>query len=60
MPDAACPACSIEMRQIEKTTFTGRDLREYECPQCGHKTILDHGKALWKVLSEANQPPDEK
>jgi predicted RNA-binding Zn-ribbon protein involved in translation (DUF1610 family) len=60
MPDATCPACAIEMRQIEKTTFTGRDMREYECPQCGRRQIVDCGKALWQVLSEANQQADKK
>jgi hypothetical protein len=43
------------MQQIEKTTFTGRDMREYQCPQCGRTQIIDGGKALWAVLSEANE-----
>lgn len=48
------------MEQIEKTTFTGRDMREYQCPKCGHTKILDWGKALWEILSEANrQDPKE-
>lgn len=51
-----CPNCAVEMEQIEKTTFTGRELREYECPKCGQTKILDCGKALWEILSEANRP----
>jgi ribosomal protein L37AE/L43A len=43
------------MEQIEKTTFTGRDMREYQCPKCGQKQIIDCGKALWEILSEANE-----
>jgi Zn finger protein HypA/HybF involved in hydrogenase expression len=43
------------MQQIEKTTFMGRDMREYQCPKCGGKQIIDQGKALWEILSEANE-----
>ena len=55
MLDTTCPDCAIEMLQIEKTTFTGRDMREYQCPKCGRKQIIDNGKALWAILSEANE-----
>ncbi|HEY2113501.1 MAG TPA: hypothetical protein VGJ51_00310 [Candidatus Angelobacter sp.] len=55
MDDTTCPNCAVEMGQIEKTTFTGRDMREYQCPKCGHKQIVDRGKALWQILSEANE-----
>jgi predicted RNA-binding Zn-ribbon protein involved in translation (DUF1610 family) len=55
MADTTCPDCAIEMQQIEKMTFTGRDMREYQCPQCGRTQIIDGGKALWAVLSEANE-----
>lgn len=57
--DTVCPDCQVEMDQIEKTTFTGRDMREYQCPKCGRKQIVDHGKALWQILSEANEEPDK-
>jgi hypothetical protein len=43
------------MLQIEKATFTGRDMREYQCPKCGRKQIIDRGQALWAILSEANE-----
>jgi predicted RNA-binding Zn-ribbon protein involved in translation (DUF1610 family) len=57
--DTACPDCGVEMDQIEKTTFTGRDMREYQCPKCGRKQIMDRGKALWEILSEANKQEEE-
>ena len=60
MPDTLCPDCGVEMEQIEKTTFTGRDMREYECPTCGRKQIIDRGKALWQILSEANKQEEEE
>jgi DNA-directed RNA polymerase subunit RPC12/RpoP len=55
MVDAICPDCGLEMEQIEKTTFTGRDMREYQCRKCGRTEIIDRGKALWEILSEANE-----
>jgi transposase-like protein len=59
MNETTCPACNIEMEQIEKTTFTGREMREYQCPRCKRTQIVDCGEALWKILSDANKPPDE-
>jgi hypothetical protein len=52
MAETTCPDCAIEMHQIERTTFTGR---ECQCPQCGRMQIVDCGKALWQILSEANE-----
>jgi hypothetical protein len=43
------------MDQIDKTTFTGRDMREFQCPKCGRRQIIDCGKALWQILSEGNE-----
>jgi hypothetical protein len=48
------------MDQIEKTTFSGRDMREYGCRKCGRTEIVDCGTALWKILSDANNPEEEK
>ena len=59
MLDTTCPDCRVEMDQIEKTTFTGRDMREFQCPKCGRKQIFDFGDALWKVLSDANNPAND-
>jgi Zn-finger nucleic acid-binding protein len=53
--DTTCPECRVEMEQIEKTTFTGREIREYQCPKCKRTLILDCGEALWKILSDANK-----
>ena len=58
--DTLCSDCGIEMDQIEKTTFTGREMREYECRKCGSKEIVDCGPALWQILSDANKPEDEE
>lgn len=60
MVDTTCPECRVEMEQIEKTTFTGRDMREYQCAKCGRREILDCGKALWQILSEANEENQEE
>jgi len=57
--DTLCHDCNVEMDQIEKTTFSGRDMREYQCPKCGRTQILDRGKALWEILSEANQEAEK-
>jgi len=57
--DTLCPDCNVEMDQIERTTFTGRDMREYQCPKCGRKQIVDCGKALWAILSEANEEAEK-
>jgi hypothetical protein len=48
------------MGQFEKTTFTGRDMREFQCPKCSRKEIVDYGIALWKALSDANNPNDQE
>jgi predicted RNA-binding Zn-ribbon protein involved in translation (DUF1610 family) len=58
MDEITCPDCAAAMDQIERTTFTGSDMREYQCPKCGRKQIVDCGKALWQILSEANEKPD--
>ncbi len=47
------------MDQIEKTTFTGDDMREYECRKCHRKEIVNCGPALWKILSDANNPEND-
>ena len=60
MAEITCPDCSLEMQQIERTTFTGRDMREYQCPQCGRKQIVDCGKALWEMLSEAREQEEDR
>lgn len=58
MADKTCSACGGDMEQIEKTTFTGREMREYECRKCGRKETVDCGVALWKAISDANYPDE--
>ena len=59
MNEIVCPECKIAMEQIEKSTFTGRDIREFQCPECKRTEIIDFGNALWKVLSDANRSPED-
>jgi predicted RNA-binding Zn-ribbon protein involved in translation (DUF1610 family) len=60
MNETICEHCNVEMEQIEKTTFTGREIREFECPNCKRTIIIDCGKALWKVLSDAKKDPTDE
>jgi predicted RNA-binding Zn-ribbon protein involved in translation (DUF1610 family) len=59
MSETTCPDCGVEMEQIERTTFTGRDMREYQCPKCKRTQIVDCGEALWKTLSDARHEDSE-
>ncbi len=59
MRETTCPDCGLEMDQIERTTFTGLDMREYQCPKCKRTQILDCGEALWKILADAQEPNKE-
>lgn len=60
MAEETCSQCGGEMDCIEKTTFTGRDLREYQCRKCGKKEIVDGGQALWEILSESRDADEKK
>lgn len=60
MESLACSECGGEMDQIEKTTFTGREMREYECRKCGRKEIVDRGPALWQILSDARESEEKE
>lgn len=59
MVDRTCSEYGGDMDQIEKTTFTGREMREYKCRKCGRTEIVDCGIALWKALSDAGNPDDK-
>ena len=48
-----CPKCNGETHQIEKDTFSGREMREYQCKTCRWTHIFDCGPALWKIMSDA-------
>jgi hypothetical protein len=49
------------MNLVERTTFTGNDMRTYRCERCQKEHIVDYGVALWQVLSDARKPekPDK-
>lgn len=50
-----CTQCGAQMRQTGKNTFTGRVIRDYECPKCGHADWQDEGIALWQVMHDARE-----
>jgi len=50
-----CTQCGAEMDQTDKNTFTGREIRDYECPSCGHTDWEDCGVALWQVMHDARE-----
>jgi len=52
-----CPKCRKPMKQIEKDTSSGRDMRTYECRSCKHTVDVDNGTALWKLLSDEKDEP---
>ena len=54
-----CPNCGESMHMTEKDTSSGRDIREYLCPGCGHSDWEDNGVALWKVLSDGANEIDD-
>lgn len=35
------------MKQVERLTIDGRDVRAFECPACAFTTRLDYGPAVW-------------
>ena len=47
-----CPECGGEVLR-EKHTFTGRQVREYDCLRCGWSEVVDEGPALWAIMSES-------
>jgi hypothetical protein len=48
------------MTLIDKTTFTGDDMRTYRCDDCGQEHIVNFGTALWKVLSRAREEEEAR
>lgn len=47
-----CAQCGETMTQTEKDTSSGRDIREYKCPHCGHSDWEVRGPALWQILHD--------
>jgi hypothetical protein len=58
MKYAKCPLCGSPILS-DRSTVTGRDVREYDCPNCGWGEIEDRGTALWKAMSEAKDDHDD-
>ncbi len=54
-----CPDCGQQMDLVDKTTFTGREVREYRCEPCGRNIIEHGGTALWQVLHDAREADRE-
>ena len=54
-----CPQCHGEIRQAEKDTSSGREIREFQCKACGWNHIFDYGPALWKILSDGGSHEPE-
>lgn len=50
-----CRKCGAAMSQTGKDTFSGREIREYECRSCGHSDWEDCGPALWQILADARE-----
>jgi hypothetical protein len=48
------------MDLADKTTFTGREVREYRCEPCNRNVIEHGGPALWQVLSDARAEDEKK
>lgn len=55
-----CAQCGGEMDQIDKSTFTGREIREYLCRRCGFTDIVDEGEALWQILHNAREETERR
>jgi DNA-directed RNA polymerase subunit RPC12/RpoP len=55
MAEMICLNCGSEMEMVEKSTVTGRDMREYRCTKCGKSEIVDRGIALWQAISDADR-----
>ncbi len=50
-----CPDCGQEMDLVDKSTFTGSEVRDYYCKPC-KRSVVDHGgPALWQILSDARE-----
>jgi hypothetical protein len=55
----ACPTCGREMDLIDRTTFTGNDMRTYRCEHCQLERIRNFGPALWQILSDAREAEEK-
>ena len=58
--ETICPKCGGATVLVEKYTMTGRDLRTYRCAKCQEEHVVDHGIAMWKLMSDANKVDPEE
>jgi hypothetical protein len=54
------PKCGKEMVLIDKTTMTGNDMRTYRCETCEEEHVVNFGKALWQILSDAREEEEAR
>ncbi|HML09946.1 MAG TPA: hypothetical protein VK432_03735 [Stellaceae bacterium] len=54
-----CPQCGREMELVERTTFTGDDMRTYFCARCAREYVVDFGMATWQALHNARHPDNK-
>ena len=50
-----CQKCGAQMAFAGKDTFSGREIREYRCPACGHEDSEDRGVAMWVYMQDASR-----
>jgi DNA-directed RNA polymerase subunit RPC12/RpoP len=53
-----CKKCGAKMAFKAKDTFSGDEIREYECSRCGHDDWERGGVALWKLIQDADKPEE--
>ena len=55
-----CLRCGARMRESEKSSVTGRTIREFTCPKCGFADQEEDGIALWRAQQAMEQKAREQ
>ena len=55
-----CLRCGARMRESEKSSVTGRTIREFTCPKCGFADQEEDGIALWRAQKATEQKAREQ
>lgn len=50
-----CLRCGARMRESEKSSVTGRTIREFTCPKCGFADQEEDGIAKWRAQQAREQ-----
>ena len=50
MVDRRCPKCGGQLT-CNKLTSSGREIRDYDCADCGWGESEDRGPATWTMMS---------